>query len=159
MIVVLAVVVMGTQLPGDLSFARLAPASLAVSALWIGGLLLANRAGRGPAVATPLPEVGTGVTSTRLGDYHLAVRDLFGGNTFQPALFLLAAVISGDPVLPAAQHTDIYLTALGVVLITSVYVAGLVFRPWRPYLRMGVDSLAVLLLSAAGIAGLATIGA
>ncbi len=87
-------------------------------------------------MATPLPEVGTGVTSTRLGDYHLAVRDLFGGNTFQPALFLLAAVISGDPVLPAAQHTDIYLTALGVVLITSVYVAGLVFRPRRPYLRM-----------------------
>ncbi len=65
-------------------------------------------------------------------------------------------MISGDPVLPAAQHTDSYRTALGVVL-TSVYVAGLVFRPRRQYLRMGVDSLAVLLLSAAGIAGIAGI--
>ncbi|GAB2879477.1 hypothetical protein GCM10027074_54710 [Streptomyces deserti] len=72
-------------------------------------------------------------------------------------LFLLATLISGKPVLPAAHHTDIYLTALGIA-VTAVYVTGLVFRPQRQYLRMGVDSIAVLLSYAAGIAGLATIG-
>jgi cation:H+ antiporter len=46
-IAVLAVVVMGTQLPADLSFARLDPASLAVTAIWIIGLILLNRAGKG----------------------------------------------------------------------------------------------------------------
>jgi cation:H+ antiporter len=234
-IVVLAVVVMGTQLPGDLSFARLAPASVAIAALWVIGLVLLNRAGKGLpwqedgdapdsqpeprghskgkkekaatdqgvstarsatvfgaaavatlvagvviessgeeffarqglsgvlfgatvlAAATSLPEVSTGLTSTRLGDYQLAISDIFGGNAFLPVLFLLATLISGKPVLPAAHHTDIYLTALGVVL-TAVYVTGLIFRPSRQYLRMGLDSVTVLILYIAGIAGLVTIG-
>jgi cation:H+ antiporter len=108
------------------------------------------------ATATALPEVSTGLTSTRLGDYQLAISDIFGGNAFLPVLFLLATLISGKPVLPSAHHTDIYLTALGMIL-TLVYLAGLVFRPKRQYLRAGPDSLVVLVLYAVGIAGLATI--
>ncbi|MFE4861165.1 hypothetical protein [Streptomyces sp. NPDC056670] len=233
-IVVRTVVVMGTQLPGGLAFIRLDPASLAITVLWIVGLVLLNRAGKGLpwqadgdapgsqaeprghskgkkeksasdkgastaraavvfgvaaattlvagvviersgeeffdrqglpgilfgatvlAAATSLPEVGTGLTSTKLGDYQLAISDIFGGNAFLPVLFLLATLISGTPVLPTAHHTDIYLTALGIVL-TSVYLAGLVFRPKRQYLRMGIDSLAVLVMYVAGVVGLATI--
>jgi cation:H+ antiporter len=106
------------------------------------------------AAATALPELSTGLTSTRLGDYQLAVSDIFGGNAVLPVLFLLATVLSGQAVLPRAHDTDIYLTALGA-LLTIVYMVGLVFRPQRQWLRMGVDSIAVLLLYAVGIAGLA----
>jgi cation:H+ antiporter len=56
-------------------------------------------------------------------------------------------------VLPQAQNTDIYLTALGI-LLTLVYAAGLLFRPTRRIAGMGVDSLAVLVLYALGVAGL-----
>ncbi|MEV6737216.1 hypothetical protein AB0N14_09900, partial [Streptomyces sp. NPDC051104] len=42
-----AVVVMGTQLPPELHAAGLAPASVAIAALWVIGLVLLNRAGRG----------------------------------------------------------------------------------------------------------------
>jgi cation:H+ antiporter len=105
------------------------------------------------AAATALPEVSTGLASVRLGDFQLAVSDIFGGNAFLPVLFLLAGLLSGSAVLPQAQATDIYLTALGIVL-TVVYLWGLVTRPNRQVWRMGVDSLAVLLLYAAGIAGL-----
>ncbi|MFG2723084.1 hypothetical protein ACGFW5_33020 [Streptomyces sp. NPDC048416] len=62
------------------------------------------------AAATLLPEVSNGLTSTKLGAYQLAISDIFGGNAFLPVLFLLAALISGESVLPAAHHTDIYLT-------------------------------------------------
>jgi cation:H+ antiporter len=108
------------------------------------------------AAATSLPELSTGLTSTRLGDYRLAISDIFGGNAFLPVLFLLATVLSGKAVLPRAHHTDIYLTALGA-LLTVVYIIGLVFRPQRQYARMGADSIAVLVLYLLGIAGLAFI--
>src|SRR5215213_10703756 len=105
------------------------------------------------AAATALPEISTGITSVRLGDYKLAVSDIFGGNAFLPLLFLMASLLSGQAVLPQAQNTDIYLTGLGI-LLTGVYIWGLVFRPRRRIFRMGVDSLTVLVLYAVGIAGL-----
>jgi len=105
------------------------------------------------AAATALPEVSTGLTSTRLKDYQLAISDIFGGNAFLPVLFLLATLMSGKAVLPHAQATDIYLAALGI-LLTCVYIAGLIFRPGRRVLGVGIDSLAVLILYAIGIAGL-----
>src|SRR3954447_8640175 len=108
------------------------------------------------AAATSLPELSTGLTSTRLGDYQLAISDIFGGNAFLPVLFLLATVLSGQAVLPRAHHTDIYLTALGA-LLTVVYMLGLVFRPQRQWLRLGPDSIAVLVLYVLGIIGLAVI--
>ena len=105
------------------------------------------------AAATALPEVSTGIAAVRLGDYQLAVSDIFGGNAFLPVLFLVAGILSGSAVLPQAQATDIYLTALGIVL-TVVYLWGLVTRPNRVVARMGLDSIAVLVLYAGGIAGL-----
>jgi cation:H+ antiporter len=231
-VAVLLVVVMGTQLPKDLVLLRLAPAAVLIAVLWVVGLLLVQRAGRGLpwhdetgdapggqdkprghskhekdrkateqgrstgrvtlvfaaaavatlvagitlersgeaffgrlglsgvvfgatvlAAATSLPELSTGLTSTRMGDYQLAFGDIFGGNAFLPVLFLLATVLSGKSVLPTANSADLYLTALGG-LLTVVYMAGLIFRPRRQYLRMGVDSITVLVLYAVGIAGL-----
>ena len=105
------------------------------------------------AAATALPEVSTGITSVRMGDYQLAVSDIFGGNAFLPVLFLMASLLSGVAVLPQAHDTDIYLTGLGI-LLTAVYIYGLIFRPGRRIVRMGVDSLAVLVLYVIGLVGL-----
>jgi cation:H+ antiporter len=105
------------------------------------------------AAATALPELSTGLQAVRMGDYQLAMSDIFGGNAFLPVLFLVASLLSGSAVLPQAQKTDIYLTALGV-LLTTVYLYGLIFRPRRMILRMGLDSFTVLVLYAVGIAGL-----
>ncbi|HET7310103.1 MAG TPA: sodium:calcium antiporter [Mycobacteriales bacterium] len=105
------------------------------------------------AAATALPEVSTGLTSTRMGDYQLAMSDIFGGNAFLPVLFIVADLLGGRAVLPQAQRSDIYLTGLGA-LLTSVYAVGLIFRPQRTRARMGVDSLTVIVLYLVGIAGL-----
>jgi cation:H+ antiporter len=230
-VAMLALVIAGTQLSGDLIAFRLTPVSVLLPAAWVGGLLLVQRAGRSLpwhesgeapdsqehprghsqeksereatsrgvstarsatvfaiaalvtlvagvilersgdaaaghfglsgvvfgatvlAAATSLPEVSTGLTSVRNGDYKLAVSDIFGGNAFLPVLFLPATLLTGQAVLPQAQSTDIYLTALGA-LLTLVYVNGLLFRPRRRVARMGVDSVVVLLLYAVGVAGL-----
>ena len=226
-ILVLAISVMGVQLPASHPFARLEPAAVLIAVCWLVGVWLVGRARRGLpwhdstgtapggqekprghskqttagkmslahattvfalaaavtlaagialersgeriashlgvsglifgatflAAATALPEISTGIASIKLGDYQLAVSDIFGGNAFLPTLFLLAGLISGSAVLPQAQNTDIYLTALGIVL-TAVYLWGLITRPHRQLLRMGIDSITVLALYIAGIAGL-----
>jgi cation:H+ antiporter len=108
------------------------------------------------AAATSLPEISTGLTATRNGDYKLAIGDIFGGNAFLPVLFLLATLLSGKAVLPTAHASDIYLTALGA-LLTLVYAVGLVLRPTRQVLRMGVDSVVVLVLYAVGLVGLVAV--
>ncbi|MDO9352317.1 MAG: hypothetical protein Q7T55_01390, partial [Solirubrobacteraceae bacterium] len=105
------------------------------------------------AAATSLPELSTGLTSVRKGDYGLAISDIFGGNAFLPTLFLVATLLSGKAVLPEAQNTDIYLTAVAI-LLTSVYAAGLLFRPKRKVAGMGLDSFVVLVLYAASVGGL-----
>lgn len=105
------------------------------------------------AAATSLPELSTGLTSTKMGDYQLAMSDIFGGNAFLPVLFVLADLLSGSAVLPGAHDTDIYLTALGA-LLTAVYAVGLLFRPSHNIARMGADSIVVLALYAVGVAGL-----
>ena len=105
------------------------------------------------AASTSIPEVSTGLASVKLGDYRLAVSDIFGGNAFLPVLFLLASLLSGQAVLPRAQHTDIYLAGLGI-LLTTVYLYGLIFRPRRQVLNMGIDSVVVLVLYALGLVGL-----
>jgi len=108
------------------------------------------------AAATALPEVATGLASVKIGDYALAFSDIFGGNAFLPVLFLPATLLSGQAVLPQAQNTDIYLASLGA-LLTAVYIYGLIFRPKRQFLSLGIDSLVVLVMYILGVIGLFTI--
>ncbi|WP_354568731.1 sodium:calcium antiporter [Glaciihabitans sp. UYNi722] len=105
------------------------------------------------ALATSLPEISTGLQSMRQGDESLAISDIFGGNAFLPVLFLIAGLISGQAVLPQAGSADIYLTAIAA-LLTAVYAFGLLFRPKRRVLGMGIDSIAVVILYLIGIGGL-----
>ena len=233
---VLALVIMGTQMPASVIFLRLTPGSVAIAAVWIGGLLLVNRAQKempwqakgdapggqdsepggekdgdpprkkklkgdklgkawttfglgalvtlicgvllersGDAIAghigmngvlfgatflaasTSIPEVSTGLASIKIGDTKLAFSDIFGGNAFLPVLFLLATLLSGKAVLPQAHKSDIYLTGLGIIL-TSIYMIGLILRPRRQILRMGVDSFAVLVCYILGIVGIIAVG-
>jgi cation:H+ antiporter len=105
------------------------------------------------AAATALPEVSTGLASMKLKDYQMAMSDIFGGNAFLPVLFMVATVLSGKSVLPLAHKTDIYLTGLGIIL-TIIYICGLMFRPRKQLLWMGVDSFLVMIVYLIGLLGL-----
>jgi cation:H+ antiporter len=105
------------------------------------------------AGATALPEVSTGLASMKLKDYQMAMSDIFGGNAFLPVLFMVATILSGKSVLPLAHKTDIYLTALAI-LLTIIYICGLIFRPRKQLLMMGIDSFLVLIVYIIGLLGL-----
>ncbi|WP_458210845.1 sodium:calcium antiporter [Haladaptatus sp. NG-SE-30] len=144
---------------------------LAAIATLVGGVLLertsgmiANRLNISGAIfgatvlasITSLPEVSTGMAAIKLGDYELAISDIFGGNGFLPTLFILASILSGKSVLANMVSSTIYLTALGI-LLTTIYIIGLLVRPRRQILRMGIDSFLVLILYCLGIVGLVAI--
>jgi len=105
------------------------------------------------AAVTSLPELSTGIASVRLKDYQLAIGDIFGGNAFLPTLFLIASLISGQNVISQINNSDIYLTAIGI-LLTAIYLTGLVIKSSKRYLGVGLDSLLVLILFILSIFGL-----
>jgi len=128
------------------------------------GDALAGRAGISGAVfgatilaaSTALPEISTGLASVKLGDHELAFADIFGGNAFLPVLFLVADLLAGTPTLPTAQDTDLWMAGLGI-LLTTVYIVGLVLRPSRKLGRLGPDSWTAVVLYVLGIVGLIVI--
>jgi cation:H+ antiporter len=129
-----------------------------------GGNVLADRAGINGvifgatvlALATALPELSSGIAAVRIGDHQLATGDIFGGNAFQVCLFLVADLVAGRPVLPTAGHLNSWLGGLGIVL-TVIYLIGIVVRPNRCILRLGIDSILVVIVFALGILGLSAL--
>ncbi|MGV8082021.1 MAG: sodium:calcium antiporter [Coriobacteriia bacterium] len=109
------------------------------------------------ALVTALPEITTSVQAVLIGDNMLAVGDIFGGNAFQLCLFLVADLAAGTAVLPTLGPQNVWLAAAGL-LVTAIYAIGIVIRPPRTWLRLGPDSIAVLVLYAVAVAGLLTLG-
>lgn len=164
----------GTQAssPSPASEKRAIPIFIAASlvtlgagvALQLAGNELASRAGvngvifgaTALAVASALPEISSGIAAVRIGDHALAVGDVLGGNAFQLCLFLVADLVAGKAVLPAAGHLNSWLAALGIAM-TVVYAGGVIVRSPRRLARLGVDSLLVAVVFAVGMAGLVSL--
>jgi cation:H+ antiporter len=110
------------------------------------------------AVATALPEISSGIAAVRLGDNELAVADIFGGNSFQVVLFVVADLVAGKPVLPQAGHQNAWLADVGISL-TVIYCWGVIRRREDTVWRLGRDSLLALVVFGLGIAGLVVVHA
>ena len=116
-----------------------------MSGVLFGGTIL--------ALCTSLPEISTGIASAKIREYQMAVSDIFGGNAFLPVLFLMASAIGGNAILPSLQPSDMYLTGLGIIL-TGIYLIGMVLHSKKQYFRLGIDSILVLIVYIIGLIGL-----
>jgi cation:H+ antiporter len=103
------------------------------------------------AAATALPEISSGIAAVRLGDHQLAMGDILGGNSFQLTLFLLADLLAATPVIVAAKGSDVWLGCAGL-LMSGIVGAAVIARPKRTFFRVGIDSIALVLIYAAVIA-------
>ncbi|MGH2367827.1 MAG: sodium:calcium antiporter, partial [Chloroflexota bacterium] len=103
------------------------------------------------AISTSLPELSTTTTAARFGAYGLAVSNIFGSNAFDTTLLFVADVAYRQgPVLAAVERWAVFAAALGI-LVTCVYLWGLVERRDRTILGMGIDSALVLALYLSGL--------
>lgn len=104
------------------------------------------------AFATSLPEVSTVLAAVRLRRYEMAIADVFGTNLFNVTIIVLVDVMHpGGPVLVEAGRFAAFGALLAIVL-TALYVIGMLERRDRTVLRMGLDSLVVVLVYVGGLA-------
>jgi cation:H+ antiporter len=149
------------------SFARLgsliavAAAAILVAGVTLAetGTALAEQTGLGLsffgavflAITTSLPEVSMTTALARRGQYEMAISGIFGTNLFNVTIIVLVdALHPGKPVLPEVGKPAAVGALIGIVL-TSIFLVGLIERRNRAFLRMGYDSIAVLLSYAAGL--------
>lgn len=97
------------------------------------------------AFATSLPEWSTVIAAVRLKRYEMAISDIFGTNLFNVTIIVLVDVLHpGGPVLLEAGPFAAFGALLALVL-TVLFIVGMLERRDRTILRMGWDSFAVLL--------------
>lgn len=109
------------------------------------------------SAATSLPELSAITGAMRNQRYELTIGEVFGSNLFNMALiFVIDLVSPGPPVLSLAGPFEA-MAALIALLMSGVFVLGLIERRDRTIMRMGEDSIAVLLVYGAGLAVLLTI--
>ncbi|MEX1094513.1 MAG: hypothetical protein WED34_00600 [Planctomycetales bacterium] len=115
-----------------------------ISETVVGGLFM--------AVATSLPELVTCVAAVRRGALTLAVSNIVGGNFFDvlfvaaaDAVYFSGSLYHGEGV----GHREIFLTSLAV-LLNIVLLAGLIYRQKGGPGKIGVESVAMLVLYLGG---------
>lgn len=106
------------------------------------------------AGSTSLPELSTALAAVRQGNHEMAVSNILGTNCLEVALFFLAdAAYRGGPILAATDDSAVFAATIGMV-VTCIYLIGLLERRNQTWLRMGYDSVAVLVAYSAGVVGL-----
>jgi cation:H+ antiporter len=101
--------------------------------------------------------VSTVVASVRLRQYVMAVSDIFGTNLFNIGLvFLVDVAYRGGPVLNEVGRFSVFAAVLGII-VTTIFLVGLIERRDRTIARMGFDSFATLIAYFAGLAVLYTL--
>ena len=103
------------------------------------------------AGATSLPELTTSITAVRLGAYTMAISNIFGSNLIMLVLVFPADIlfVSG-PILRGAGMTVTLAIGFGI-LVTSVYLVGLIVRRKPRVGSLGLDSVIVLIVFAGSL--------
>ncbi|AHD03722.1 sodium:calcium antiporter [Leisingera methylohalidivorans] len=110
------------------------------------------------AAATSLPELSTTLAAARIGAYTMAISNIFGSNLIMLALLLPADIAyRGGPILNHAT-TGAQLSIAAGILVTAIYVAGLLIRRTPRIFGAGLDSWLVLAVYFGSIAALYHIG-
>jgi cation:H+ antiporter len=103
------------------------------------------------AAATSLPELATTIAAVRLGAYTLAISNIFGSNLIMLGLVLPADILYlPGPILQHGGKTVAFSIVIGI-LVTAIYLSGLIIRRKARVGPFGIDSVMVLVVYAASL--------
>ena len=104
---------------------------------FVGSLLL--------AFTTSLPEIAVSFAAMRMGATDMAIANMIGSNLFNMTIIPIDDLLYlKGPVLAAVSGGHL-ITALAVMLMTIIFIAGLRFKP-RRFLRLSWFNCAVIVL-------------
>jgi cation:H+ antiporter len=106
------------------------------------------------AASTSLPELSTTLAAVRRGRHEMAVANILGTNCLEVALLLVADLsYRPGPILAETDQSALVAVAIGLV-VTCMYLLGLLERRDQTFGRIGWDSLAVLIAYGLGLIAL-----
>lgn len=106
------------------------------------------------ALATSLPELSVTISAVRSGAYTLAISNVFGSNLIMVVLVFPADVLyRGAPILSTADQSAQLGIAAGMI-VTIIFMVGMIIRNTPRIGRFGADSILVLLVYGLTLAGL-----
>ncbi len=121
-------------------------AQTGLGASFVGATLL--------AAATSMPELSTTLAAARIGAYTMAIANIFGSNLIMLALILPADIAySAGPILSEAGTSAQFSIATGI-MVTAIYVAGILIRRTPSILGAGLDSWLVMFIYLSSLVGL-----
>jgi len=96
------------------------------------------------AGATSLPELTTTITAVRMGAYTMAISNIFGSNLIMLVLVLPAdALFVTGPIMRGVSATVTLAICFGII-VTTIYLIGLIVRRKARIGKLGIDSVLVL---------------
>lgn len=133
--VIASVVVVAAGTALSITGDRIAAAS-GLGLTFVGAILI--------AAATSLPEVVTTVAAVRGGFPDLAMGNVLGSNIFNMVILVLAdGAYRQGPILTAVAETHAVVALFGLIM-SGMVVIGLFYRSSRTFMRLGVESWALL---------------
>jgi len=104
---------------------------------FVGSLLL--------AFTTSLPEITVSFAAMRIGATDMAIANMIGSNLFNMTVIPIDDLLYlKSPVLAAVSENNL-ITAFAVMLMTTIFIAGLYFKP-RRFLRLSWWNSTVIVL-------------
>lgn len=96
------------------------------------------------AISTGLPETVTTVSAMRLGYLDMAVANVFGANVVNVFLVFWADLLYLQAPLLSRVLEIHLLSSIMIIMLSAVFVFGLVYRSERKLFRVGFDSWLIL---------------
>lgn len=96
------------------------------------------------ATTTSLPELSTTIAAVRMGAYTMAISNIFGSNLLMVFILLPADLLYRQGELLSQADETSRMALLSGIVVTFIYMAGLMVRRKPRVFGIGVDSAAVL---------------
>ena len=109
---------------------------------FVGALLL--------GIATSLPEATTSIYAVRQGSFGMAIGNILGSNMLNVVIVPICDIFTpGINFLSAVSMNNILPAAVGI-LMTAIVIVGIIYRSKKSFLRLGLDSIAIVIIFVVG---------